>query len=118
MYISAIRCGGRDRNWRCGHSRSLERSHLYQGVIANSLNTPTKTSREVLAANSYRDHRAKVQNSARSAQHKNLPTVRSNPIFISWVLPHRVEAKAIFFETDDQRLKHRWSPRIFAAPDA
>ncbi len=63
----ATRCGGRDRNWRCGHSRSLERPHANQGVDANHLNAPTKPLREVLAANSYRGHRASVQKVARNS---------------------------------------------------
>ena len=57
----AIRCSGRDRNWRRGHSRSLSAWHANQGVDANRLNVPTKSMREVLADDSYRDHRANVQ---------------------------------------------------------
>ena len=58
---SAIRCGGRDRNRRRGHSRSLERQHANHGSTANHLNAPTNPLREVLADDFYRGQRANVQ---------------------------------------------------------
>ena len=54
-------CGGRDRNRRCGHSRSLESWHPNESVDASHRSAPTKPLREVLADDSYRDQRANVR---------------------------------------------------------
>ena len=62
---SAMRCGGRDRNWRRGHSRLLERWRTNEDSHADQLNKPAKPPREVLADDSYRDHRANVEKMAR-----------------------------------------------------
>jgi hypothetical protein len=59
-------CGGRDRNRRCGHSRSLESWHVNQDGEAGQLSTLKEQRREVLADDSYRGHRASVQKVARN----------------------------------------------------
>jgi hypothetical protein len=58
--------GGRDRNWRCGHSRSLRILCANQGVDANQHHAQTKLLREVLTDNSYRGYHASVQKVARN----------------------------------------------------
>jgi hypothetical protein len=62
----AAGCGGRDRNWRCGHSRSLVRWRANHGGDAGQLSAPTTQQREVLAGNSCRGHRASVQKVTRN----------------------------------------------------
>ncbi len=93
-----------------------------------------------LIRNSYRGHRANVQKDRAKQQAnkyykfnsnprifhedywpkslKKSPPVRSDPIFISRMLSHRVKAKAFFFQPHDQRLEHRRGPGVFTAPDA
>ena len=53
--------GGRDGNWRCGHSRSLQTLCANHGVDAYQHRAQAKLMREVLTDNSYRRHHASVK---------------------------------------------------------
>jgi hypothetical protein len=75
----AAGCGGRDRNGRCGHSRSLETWHASQGGDASHSSGPKMPLREVLADQYYRDHHANVQKTERSDKPVN--TIKSIAIY-------------------------------------